>query len=67
MAVTWVYDGAEWILAAKIGAGSFVNLLDCPDTMAGQGGKTVKVNPGETALEFVEDDQYILMNQIFSH
>lgn len=31
---------------------TFLSLLDTPSTYSGQGGKFVKVNPGETGLEF---------------
>ena len=34
-------------------AGNFAGLTDTPSSLTGQGGKTVKVNSGGTALEFV--------------
>lgn len=42
--ITWVAPG---------GSGSFLTLTDTPDSYATHGGKNVRVNAGETALEFV--------------
>lgn len=46
------YNGTAWT-ALSTGASTFVGLTDTPGTLTGQGGKTVKVNVGGTALEFV--------------
>jgi len=53
-----------WILSSTIlgvrswiapggGAGTFITLSDCPASYATHGGKFVKVNAGENALEFI--------------
>ncbi len=44
-------DGSSWSEVG--GAGAFVDLSDTPSSLSGEGGKTVKVNSGGTALEFV--------------
>lgn len=46
----------EWDMQ-KIGATSItlLSLTDTPSSYSGHGGKTVKVNSGETAIEFVDD------------
>lgn len=50
--VTKSITGAEIMAAAMAGVDEFIELTDVPATYVGQGGKTVKVNVGETALEF---------------
>jgi hypothetical protein len=46
-----------FVIAGGGGGGSstFIALTDTPASLTGQGGKTVKVNSGATALEFVSD------------
>lgn len=47
-------DPGRWILvqATSSGGVTFLSLTDTPGSYAGQGGRTVRVNPGETGLEF---------------
>lgn len=48
-------DGSTWATFSSRfgGGGPFTSLSDVPTSYSGQGGKTVAVNSGETALEFV--------------
>jgi len=48
------WNGSSWIWAedATSGTGTFLGLTDTPDSYAGQTLKAVRVNAGETALEF---------------
>jgi len=49
----YISDGASW---NEVGAvESFTDLSDVPASYAGQAGKILRVNGGETALEFVEE------------
>lgn len=45
-----------WELTSSIGATTFLALTDTPSTYASQASKLVRVNTGETALEFVTHD-----------
>jgi hypothetical protein len=47
----YISDGSSWNLVG--GGGTFLLLTDTPSSYSGEGGKFVKVNVGETALEFV--------------
>jgi hypothetical protein len=48
----YISDGSSW--SAVGGGGTFLTLTDTPSSYSGMGGRTVKVNVGETALEFVD-------------
>lgn len=52
----WVYTGTEYtkIEVGSLGT-SFIDLTDTPANFSGSGGKTLKVNVAENAVEFVED------------
>lgn len=43
----------NWVAVGVGGSGSFIGLTDTPGSYAGQGGRLVAVNGGETGLEFV--------------
>lgn len=47
-----VWDGANYVWTTPAGITTFVALTDGPGTMAGQGGKGIRVNAGATALEY---------------
>ena len=47
-------SGAGWAVISSLGAEDFVGLTDTPGAYAGEGQKLVRVNAGETGLEFVE-------------
>ncbi len=47
------YDGADYVWAASGGAIAFTDLTDVPSSYATHALKLVRVNAGETALEFV--------------
>jgi hypothetical protein len=58
-----VYDGtaSKWLITAIGAAGgggggvtTFVNLTDVPNSFSSEGGNLVRVNSGESALEFVD-------------
>ena len=53
-AVLVYWSGTAWTIVTGAGGGAttFLGLTDTPDTYSGQAGKTLLVNPGETALEF---------------
>ena len=52
--LTWDDGAGEWIAAAPAAAASaFTELTDVPGSYASQAGKLVRVNSGETALEFI--------------
>ena len=49
------YSGGSWVSAAGGGGGgsdTFIGLTDVPAAFTGAAGRFVKVNPGESALEF---------------
>lgn len=48
------WSGSAWTITASGGAGAttLLGLTDTPDAYAGQAGKTLLVNPGETAMVF---------------
>lgn len=51
------YNGTDWEYLPLVGGGggvtTFLDLTDTPNSFAGQAGKLVRVNVGETALEFL--------------
>lgn len=53
----YVYQSAStgWIKETELLVGEFVDLADAPSSYSGQTLKTLRVNTGETALEFVDN------------
>ena len=47
------WDGAQWVQLPSALANTFLGLNDTPASYSGQAGKTLRVNAGETGLEFV--------------
>ena len=47
-------SGEGWAVISSLGVEDFVGLTDTPGAYAGEGQKIVRVNAGETGLEFVE-------------
>ena len=47
-------SGAGWAVISSLGVEDFVGLTDTPGAYAGESQKLVRVNAGETGLEFVE-------------
>lgn len=50
----YVFNGSAWVDLVTGGSLSFLTLPDTPDSYSGQSLKIVRVNTGETALEFVD-------------
>jgi hypothetical protein len=48
----YLYNGSAWVVAAYLAYDNFLGLLDTPDSYAGKSLYGVRVNAGETALEF---------------
>lgn len=46
------YSGSAWVWGGGAGASTFTDLTDTPADYTADGGKFVRVNAGETALEF---------------
>lgn len=54
------YNGTNWVNdTSPAGVTVFTGLTDVPSSYTGHGSKFVKVNAGETALEFVADPGYL--------
>jgi len=54
------YNGTNWVNATpSSGVSAFTSLSDAPSSYTGHGSKFVKVNAGESALEFVADPGYL--------
>lgn len=54
--IIYIHDGSQFQSFPLNTATTFLALTDTPSTYVGQALKTVRVNAGETALEFVTDD-----------
>lgn len=50
-----IAGGRSWITPSGGGASTFTGLTDTPASYSGEGGKVVKVNVGETGLEFADE------------
>jgi len=50
-----------------LGAATFLGLTDTPSSFSGKGGKVVKVNAGETALEFLDNAYGVLFSGRSNH